>query len=399
MAEGVTRADFERWVEPHLTALAQYAGRRVAPAERDEVVRVSLIRAYQRWSMYDASRATPLAWLLAIVTDESRSHRTRQPTRDVVELVEWAGTGLQTRDVDLERAVDGLGGRERSVVDLHYFVGLDVESVAAVVRSTPDQVEARLQQARDRLRHLVGDDDEMEVRLAAAGRRWQDEQPPPPEVPLQRLDTPVRRRRPERRVVIAAAAALLVGGGLVARTALAHEEDPAPPQAAPPIRSAVDPPAGPRVDPKKVVPFRDLEARHPVLGRAVNGVLVTPYDAVSATGHIEGAVHPGDTLVFDVVLETPGLISLRPCPDYTIAFGTHTTTRRLNCAQVPYFASLVRSTGQVSSFRPVLPAGTEVSFRMHVKVPDESGPQTVLWTLEGPQQTPGFSGIVDVTPR
>ena len=36
MAEGGTPADFERWVEPHLTTLARFAGRRVAPAERDE---------------------------------------------------------------------------------------------------------------------------------------------------------------------------------------------------------------------------------------------------------------------------------------------------------------------------------------------------------------------------
>ena len=56
MAEGGTPADFERWVEPHLTALARFAGRRVTPAERDEVVQRSLIRAWQRWSTYDASR-------------------------------------------------------------------------------------------------------------------------------------------------------------------------------------------------------------------------------------------------------------------------------------------------------------------------------------------------------
>jgi hypothetical protein len=148
-----------------------------------------------------------------------------------------------------------------------------------------------------------------------------------------------------------------------------------------------------------VVPYRDLAARHPVLGRTVNGALVTPYDGLTVSGHIGGALHPGDTLVFDAVLESPGLLSLRPCPDYTIAFGALTTTRRLNCEQVPYFASLVRSTGKVSSFRPVLPAGTQVFFRMHVTVPNQPGRQLVLWTLAGTPNTPGFSGTVEVTPR
>ncbi len=161
MAEGGTgtRADFSRWVEPHLTTLARYAGRRVAAADRDVVVQQSLIRAYQRWSTYDASRGTPVAWLLGIMANECRSHRIRQPTRDVVELVDGAGTGLQSRDVDLERAVDGLMRRERLVVDLHYFVGLDVATVAEVVHLAPGTVEATLHQARERLRQLVGDDD------------------------------------------------------------------------------------------------------------------------------------------------------------------------------------------------------------------------------------------------
>jgi hypothetical protein len=126
---------------------------------------------------------------------------------------------------------------------------------------------------------------------------------------------------------------------------------------------------------------------------------VTPYDTLSASGEISGTVHPGDTLVFDAALEAPGMVSLLPCPDYTITVGTLTTTRQLNCAQVPFYASLVRSAGHVTSFRPVLPAGTQVVFRMRVRVPDQPGRQTVRWALDGPHEMPGFSGLVDVTPR
>ncbi len=197
MAEGGTPADFERWVEPRLTTVALYAGRRT-PADRDDVVRQSLIRAYQRWSTYDASRSTRVAWLLGIVASECRSHRVRQPARDVVELVDGAGSGVQTRDIDLERAVEGLPRRERLVVDLHYFVGLDIPTVAEVAQASPGTVEATLRQARERLRQLVGTtmDDLMDQRLTAAALRWQEEQPPPPAVPVERLDEHLRRGSP-----------------------------------------------------------------------------------------------------------------------------------------------------------------------------------------------------------
>ena len=104
------------------------------------------------------------------------------------------------------------------------------------------------------------------------------------------------------------------------------------------------------------------------------------------------------TLVFDAELMAPGLVPLNPCPDYTIAFGTHTVTRQLNCSRVPYFASFVHPDGRVTAFRPVLPAGTVVVFRMQVRVPDDPGEQKVLWALDGPQTAPGFNGTVTVRP-
>ena len=394
MAEGGTPADFERWVEPDLTTLARYAGRLVAPAERDEIVHQSLIRAYQRWSMYDASRAAPVVWLLRIVQHESSRHHTRQPAREIVELVETTTAAPPTRDVDLERAIEGLGHRQRLAVDLHYFVGVDAVTVAAVMNCAPGTVKATLHQARTRLRDLLGGDEDglMGERLSVAAGRWRDEQPLAPDVPLQRLDAPLGRHLPWRAAVAAAAALVLVGGGTVVVVRALGRDDTAP-------RGATSPTPSVERATGEVVPWRDLEPGHPAIGNDANGVLVTPYDDVSATGSISGSVHPGDTLVFDAALTAPGPVSLRPCPNYTIVLGTQTTTRRLNCAQVPYFASMVRSNGQVTRFRPVLPAGTHVLFRMHVTVPDEPGRQKVLWTLDGPQETVGFSGIVDVTPE
>jgi RNA polymerase sigma factor (sigma-70 family) len=159
MTERATPADFARWVQPHLTVMTRYAGRQVTVDDRDDVVQEALIRAWQRWSTYDASRGSAAAWLLAIVADRCRRHRTRQPAGQVVELVEHAAPSTP-HDLDLERAVAALSRRQRQAVDLHYFVGLDVATTAEVMGCAPGTVKATLHQARARLRELLGDDDD-----------------------------------------------------------------------------------------------------------------------------------------------------------------------------------------------------------------------------------------------
>jgi RNA polymerase sigma-70 factor (ECF subfamily) len=160
MTEGGTPADFARWVEPHLTTLARYAARRVPPSDRDDVVQDTLIRAWQRWSTYDEARGTAVAWLLGILFDRCRRHRTRS-RNPVIELVDH---GVPTREperaLDLERALTSLTRRQRTAVDLYYFTGLDVVTVAEVMGCAPGTVKATLHQARARLRDLIGDDDD-----------------------------------------------------------------------------------------------------------------------------------------------------------------------------------------------------------------------------------------------
>jgi RNA polymerase sigma factor (sigma-70 family) len=159
MTEGASREDFARWVQPHLTVMTRYAGRQVSPVDRDDVVQEALIRAWQRWSTYDDSRGAPVAWLLGILADRCRRHRTRRPVGAVVELVEPAAAA-SPHDLDLERAISELGRRQRQAVDLYYFVGLDVATVAEVMDCAPGTVKATLHQARARLRELLGDDDD-----------------------------------------------------------------------------------------------------------------------------------------------------------------------------------------------------------------------------------------------
>jgi RNA polymerase sigma-70 factor, ECF subfamily len=162
MTERGTPAEFARWVQPHLTVMTRYAGRQVTPADRDDVVQEALIRAWQRWSTYDAARGSAAAWLLGIVADRCRRHRSRRPAV-LVELVEQGEQGAARDlpvDVDLEQAITRLSRRQRQAVDLHYFVGLDVATIAEVMGCAPGTVKATLHQARARLRELLGDDDD-----------------------------------------------------------------------------------------------------------------------------------------------------------------------------------------------------------------------------------------------
>ena len=130
-------------------------------------------------------------------------------------------------------------------------------------------------------------------------------------------------------------------------------------------------------------------------GAAAGAADVPGGNAIVAAARIGGRVREGDTLTFDVVLRSSGLLLLHPCPAYTITFGTWTTSGRLSCGGVPYLVSLARPDGTVSAFRPALPAGTDVVFRMKVRVPRGTGRRRVTWALLDPRSTV-VSGTVTV---
>ena len=144
-------AAFTTWVQPHLPAMAALAARLTSYDERDDVVQEALVRAWRRWSTYDESRGRPLPWLLAITADRARRRRPRPP--DIVTVD--ASASDTYADIDLERAIRQLTDRQRLAVELYYFVGLDVSSVADVMQCTSGTVKSTLSDARGRLRGLL----------------------------------------------------------------------------------------------------------------------------------------------------------------------------------------------------------------------------------------------------
>jgi RNA polymerase sigma factor (sigma-70 family) len=152
--------DFDGWVAPHLPVMGRLAARLTSIADQDDVVQDALVRAWKRRETFDPSTGTASGWLLAIVADQARRRRTRArpPTLPLSDLEE--GVIDLHQDVDLERAVAKLAPRQRMVIDLYYYVGLDVRTCAEVMACADGTVKASLHQARARLHELLTEGDQ-----------------------------------------------------------------------------------------------------------------------------------------------------------------------------------------------------------------------------------------------
>lgn len=163
-------AGFAEWARPSLLAMTRLA-RRLAPhADPDDVVQDALVRAWRKWDRFDPGRGSATTWLLAITADRAREARRSRMRRirvvdEHADLPDQAGPSADLAadlavDLDLDRAIAELPDRQRLAVELHYFVGLNVEETAAVMGCAPGTVKSTLFDARSRLRTLLGDDDE-----------------------------------------------------------------------------------------------------------------------------------------------------------------------------------------------------------------------------------------------
>jgi RNA polymerase sigma factor (sigma-70 family) len=151
--------DFRAWVAPHLVAMGRLATRLTSPSDSDDVVQEALVRAWRKRSQYDETRGTAQSWLLSIVADRARRHRTRaRPGRELIDLP--AASADVERSLDLDHAIAGLPKRQRLAVSLHYLLGLDVRECAAVMGCSDGTVKSTLFDARTKLRGVLEEVDE-----------------------------------------------------------------------------------------------------------------------------------------------------------------------------------------------------------------------------------------------
>lgn len=155
-APPLTADGFADWVSPHLAALAVLAERQVGAAAAADVVQEALLRAWRRWETFRPDRGTPRAWLVAILLDQARRHRTRWRWTNSASQPPASGLAGPSGDrIDLERAIARLSRRQRQVVTLHYLADLAVTEVATVLGISESSVKAHLSAARAGLKTFL----------------------------------------------------------------------------------------------------------------------------------------------------------------------------------------------------------------------------------------------------
>lgn len=151
---------FTRWVEPHWHAMARLAARYSPDA--DDILQDALVAAWRKRDQFDPARGSARNWLLAITADQRRK-TWRRLTRLRFSAVDQLpaqpdATPYLDATIDLRRAVRRLPAREALAIDLHYYLGLGVADVAAVMRCPEGTVKSLLSRARARLRATLGKD-------------------------------------------------------------------------------------------------------------------------------------------------------------------------------------------------------------------------------------------------
>jgi RNA polymerase sigma-70 factor (ECF subfamily) len=152
-------AAFTRLVEQHHAAMARVAYVIVGDVDLAwDAVQAAWAIAWRRLgSLRDPSQVR--AWLVAIAANEARQvirkSRRAGPVVDISAALDQRGGGDpadQIANVDLARALRGLGPDDRALLALRFVAGLDSTEIASQLGLSSSGVRSRLARLLDRLR-------------------------------------------------------------------------------------------------------------------------------------------------------------------------------------------------------------------------------------------------------
>jgi RNA polymerase sigma-70 factor, ECF subfamily len=160
--------------EPLLRQVYAYAAYRVGSGpEAEDVLSDVLERALRYRSSYDASRGSPVAWLLGIARRVIAERASMGDT--YAELPDQADpTDIESESLDritLEEAMARLPERDQELLALRYGADLKASQIAAVLDMQVNAVEVALHRSLARLRDVMSESDQPMVvdRVSAAG--------------------------------------------------------------------------------------------------------------------------------------------------------------------------------------------------------------------------------------
>jgi RNA polymerase sigma-70 factor (ECF subfamily) len=162
--DALRRAQFEELARRVWVPLHQYARRRAAPADADDVVSETLAVLWRRFADVPAGAELPWAYQVArrcLANHRRGEHRRRsladrvrrEPSYPVAADHPLAGGVL---DATLDRALATLSADDREIVRLWAWEQLEPREIAVVLDVSANTASARLSRARRKLADFLG---------------------------------------------------------------------------------------------------------------------------------------------------------------------------------------------------------------------------------------------------
>lgn len=144
--------------EPLIRRVYAYVAYRMGDgADAEDVTSETFARALRYRDTYDASKGTPISWLIGIArrcVDEAFSRP--RPGRDPPDRAAAGDLeGAAIERLTVMDAVSRLGERDRELVALHYGADLSAKQIGQRLEMSTNAVEVALHRARSRLREVL----------------------------------------------------------------------------------------------------------------------------------------------------------------------------------------------------------------------------------------------------
>jgi RNA polymerase sigma-70 factor (ECF subfamily) len=157
--ERIPEERFRRIFEAHYPAVFGFAARRVGPDAAPDVAAESFAVAWRKLSVIPEEPDT-VPWLLGVarrvVANEHRSRRRRERLAAKVAATAQPGSRSEP-DPGILDAFGRLPRRDREILRLAAWEGLDPRGLAVVLGCSPNAAAVRLHRARRRLDDAVSD--------------------------------------------------------------------------------------------------------------------------------------------------------------------------------------------------------------------------------------------------